>query len=86
MSSPLGEAIRRARKGRNPKWSQARLAREAQRLAPASLEITEQTVDRIEKARTTIRIDGDGNEPICYVLKALGMDGTEVLRAIGMLK
>ena len=81
-SSPVGAAIVEARRAK--RWSQARLAREAQKLAPPECEINEHTIDRMEKARTTIRIDGDTREPIPYVLRALSLSGQVILEALGL--
>lgn len=83
-SSPLGKAIQKARRSKTPPWSLARLAREARKLAPPEVELNEHTVDRIEKARTTIRIDGDAREPIPYVLRALGLSGRVILETLGL--
>lgn len=82
--SIIGKAIRRARRAKESGrgWSQGHLAEVAQGL-PGAPPITELQVAALERGRATVRLEDEG-EPLPWILKALGVPGSVVLRAMGM--
>jgi len=78
--STIGTAIRQARKAR--KWSYVRLAGEAGAL-PGAPPITELQVRNLERGRNTFKID-DPDEPLPWVLRALGLGLDIVGRGLGL--
>lgn len=78
--SIVGNAIRQARRGKQ--WSQDRLAAEAAKL-PKAPRITRDIVQSYEWGRPIVRLE-DADEPLPFLLKALGLNGEPILRALGM--
>lgn len=77
----FGRVIAAARKKKG--WSRETLAAEASALAPPGLTVSEHTITYIERTRCTVRMD-DPTEPFPYIIRALGLGGEVVLRAVGL--
>lgn len=77
--SSIGAAIRQARKAK--KLTCIKLAEKAGAL-PGAPDITELQIRNLEKGRNTFRID-DPEEPLPWVLRALGLGMEVVGRGLG---
>ena len=72
-------------------WTRLRLGEAATEIArrlhpndlPIDYEIDDKTVNSVERSRNTFKTD-DPKEPLPYILKALGISGEVVLRAVGL--
>jgi transcriptional regulator with XRE-family HTH domain len=77
----LGSRVREARKAKG--WSQDNLARRASML-PGAPDVTAQEVGFIERGKTAFRLGRPKEEPLGWVLTALGLGAEVVAEALGM--